>query len=331
MLRQIDCQTSRGYVRVAHKAEGLYITCIGSSNKVLLMLNPLLFWLNAARTIFLIGVSIFLAVTSVVAQDSNTSAAKASADGDTTVRADLAFDVVSIRPSNANSDRHLQVGGDQYEAIGMPFGVTILMAYFPIRMGSRDRIIGAPGWVWDDKYDVVGKVGEANQPAWQKLSQRGFRVQNPMLQTMLQNVLADRCKMAVHHVPTQIDGYALVVANHGPNRKNLVESKPDEAIPDRAIKMDLDARIVPIYSHDDPVLHFYQTSMAAFVLFMSGAAPIEDKTGLSGKYKFDLTRLGTEGIPASDWDLAPLGLKLIPAKIATEKIVIDHIERPSSN
>jgi hypothetical protein len=43
---------------------------------------------------------------------------------------------------------------------------------------------------------------------------------------------------------------------------------------------------------------------------MSGPAPIEDRTGLRGKYKFDLTRLGTDGVQSSDWDLAPLGLKL---------------------
>jgi uncharacterized protein (TIGR03435 family) len=81
-----------------------------------------------------------------------------------------------------------------------------------------------------------------------------------MAQTMLQNALADRCKIAVHRVARLIDGYALVVANHGPNRKNLVESKPDDAIPDRAEKIDLDARIID--SPDDPAVHFYQTSMA---------------------------------------------------------------------
>lgn len=157
-------------------------------------------------------------------------------------------------------------------------------------------------------------------------------MQNPMLQAMLQNALGDRCKLVVHRVPAQVDGYALVVAKHGPNRKNLVESQPDDAIPDRAIKIAFDGRMVPIYSHDNPVLHFFQTSMAAFALHISGfGAPVEDKTGLTGKYRFDLARLGTEGIPSSDWDLAPLGLKLIPAKIPTENIVIDHIERPSPN
>jgi uncharacterized protein (TIGR03435 family) len=307
---------------------------LDASNRVLLMLNLRPFLLKAGRT--LIGIAISVTVPSVAAQNGNTPGAKTAADKDAAVRADLAFDVVSIRPSNADPDQwHLQVaaGGDRYEAIGMPLGMTVMMAYFPYTMRSRDRIIGAPGWVWNDKYDVVGKVGEADLPAWQKLVQRGFMVQNPMLQTMLQNAMADRCKMSVHRVSTQIDGYALIVANHGPNHKNLVESKPNDATPERAIKINLGGRMVPIYSNDDPVLHFYQTSMASFVLMFSaiGGGPVEDRTGLTGKYRFDLTRLGTEGIPPSDWDIAPLGLKLIPAKIPTENIVIDHIEQPSPN
>lgn len=307
-------------------------TCVVASDIVLLMLNLRPFLLNAGRTIFLIGISLSVAVTSGVCQVGSTPAAKAAADGEVTVHPDLAFDVVSIRASNADPDQtRLRVvpGGDQYEAIGLPLGWTILLAYVPILPVSKDRIVGAPDWVWNDNYDVVGKVSEADLPDWQKISPRGLKGKNPIVQTMLQNALADRCKIAVHRVPTLIDGYALVIANHGPNRKNLVESKPDDAIPDRAERMGLDARIID--SPEDPVVHFYQTSLAVFVLFLSGAASIEDRTGLTRKYRFDLMRVGTEGLPASDWDLAPLGLKLIPAKIPSENIVIDHIERPSPN
>jgi uncharacterized protein (TIGR03435 family) len=299
------------------------------------MLNLRQFLLNAGRTIFLIGIYLSVAVTSGVSQAGNTPAAEAAADGDVTVHPNLAFDVVSIRASNAGPDqRRLQVvpGGDQYEAIGLPLGWTIVMAYVPMLPVSRNRIVGAPGWVWNDNYNVVGKVGEADLPGWQKISQRGLRGRNPMAQTMLQNALADRCKIAVHRVPTLIDGYALVVANHGPNRKNLVESKPDDAIPDRAEKSDLDARTIDL--PDDPVVHFYQTSMAAFVLFLSlsgSAAPIDDRTGLPGKYNFDITRPATDGIPSTDWDLAAIGLKLVREKVLTNNIVIDHIERPSPN
>jgi uncharacterized protein (TIGR03435 family) len=297
------------------------------------MVNSHPFVLNVGRTTLLVSVFLTVGPITSFAQIGDTPVTTSTAEENAAVGGDSAFDVVSIRPSNGGRPRHIQVtpGGDQYASIGMPLGWTILMAYFPFRTGSKDRFVGAPDWVWNDLYDVVGKVGEADLPAFKKFSQRGFSVENRMLQIMLQNALADRCRMAVHRVPALIDGYALVVANHGPNRKNLVESKPDDPVPDRAQNIELDAKMVPIYSHDDPVLHFYQTSMAAFVLQMTHSVPIEDRTGLSGRYRFDLTRLGTEGIPTSDWDLAPLGLKLIPVKIPAQNIVIDHIERPSPN
>jgi len=295
------------------------------------MVNPRPFLIGAGRIVFLTGISISVAITSAVAQAGNTPSATAVADGDATVRAGLAIDVVSIRPAPDTAFTSFQVPpkGDEYRAFGKPLGFTVEMAYLPRRMGSRDRVIGAPSWAWNDRYEFVGKVGEGDLPEWQRFSQRGFMAPNPMLQIMLQKALADRCKLLVHRVPAQVDGYALVVANHGPNRKRLVESKPGDAIPDEAVPIALDGRVVPILSRDDPVLHFYQTSMAAFVLEMSGPAPIEDRTGLRGKYKFDLVRLGADGVQSSD--LAPLGLKLIPAKIPTVNIVIDHIERPSPN
>jgi uncharacterized protein (TIGR03435 family) len=296
----------------------------------MLSIRPLL--LGASRTVLLNPIFIYVPVASVVAQSASTSGAVASIDGNTTVGTNLTFDVVSIRPSNAAPRQwRMQLGDNQFSAIGMPLGRMILMAYFPIKMESMDRIIGAPSWVWDEEYDFVGKVSEANLPAWQKFGLGGFMVKNPIFETMLQSALADRCKMAVHRIPAEADGYALVVANHGPNRKKLVESKSDDIIPDRAIKIALGAKVVPIFPNEDPVLHFYETSIAAFALEMSGPLPIEDRTGLSGKYKFALPRLGTDGNQISDWDWASLGLKLIPAKIPTENIVIDHIERPSPN
>jgi uncharacterized protein (TIGR03435 family) len=277
----------------------------------------------------LAGIAVAIAATS-----GGLPGARISAGQEGMARADLAFDVVSIRPSSAAPDQsHLQVlpNGDRYEAIGMPLGWTILMAYFPFHMQAKDQIIGAPGWVWSDRYDFVGKVGPAALRDWQILSGRGFPTQNTLLEAMLQNALASRCKMIVRRVPTQVDGYAMVLAKQGPNRKNLVQSNSRDAIPVRAHEIALGGKVVPIYTPDDPVMHYFQTSMTALALNMSHTALIEDRTGLAGKYNFDLIRLGTGGVLGSDWDLARLGLKLIPAKVPSEKIVIDRIERPSPN
>ena len=252
------------------------------------------------------------------------------------VRPDLTFDVVSIRPSKPNPDIRmfgLVPGGDEYRAIGMPLGVTALLAYFPFALGRRERLINAPSWLWNDNYDFVGKVGEADLPAWEKLSRRAFAEErNPMLQIVLQNAFADRCKLVVHRIPAVADGYALVIASHGVNRKNLADSRPDDVIPKIAQRIGLGGRMVPILSSDDPVVHFYQTSMGSLAMELSlFGAPVVDQTRLAGEFDFAVTRLSIEGNPAADWDLATLGLKIIPVKIPTESIVIDHIERPSPN
>ena len=296
------------------------------------MANSLQLLFNAIRA-FLLGSIVSSFGTAVAAAQIGGTPAAASGNMEAEIHKDFAFDVISIRPSSVGRNQiHQIVGENRYDIAGMPLGATILMAYFPFHMGSKDRVVGAPSWVWNEMYDFVGKVSEADLPAWRKSRQGGFLVQNPMLQIMLQKALIDRCKLAIHRVPAQIDGYALVVANRGPNTKNLIESKPSDAIPNGAINISRGGRMVPIYSPDEPVLHFYQTSMASFVLMLSGwGGQVIDKTGLTGEYRFELTRLGTEGDLLSDWDLAPLGLKLVSTKIQTENIVIDHVERPTPN
>ncbi len=153
-----------------------------------------------------------------------------------------------------------------------------------------------------------------------------------MLQAMLQVALADRCKLVVHRTPATFPGFALVLSNRGPNRKRLVEAKPNEVIPDNALKVAEDGRMVPIRSEYDPVVHFYVTPMASLAAEMSRwGAPVEDRTGLTGKYDFALTRFSTTNNPSADWNLAALGLRLEPINVPTEAIIIDHIERPSPN
>jgi uncharacterized protein (TIGR03435 family) len=214
----------------------------------------------------------------------------------------------------------------------MPLGVAIEFAYLPLRTQRKEQIVNAPAWLWSDEFDFVGKVGPDDLEEWRMSTQHGLYRPSPMLEAMLQAALADRCKLAVHRVPATFPGFALVVSSRGPNRKRLAEAKPDETIPDNAQKMYEDGKMVPILSSDDPVTHFYETSMVSLAAVLSSwGAPVEDQTGLTGKYDFALTRLSTIGDPSVDWDVAALGLKLKPIKIQTENIVIDHIERPSPN
>jgi hypothetical protein len=54
------------------------------------------------------------------------------------------------------------MGDDTPEpAILVPF---CLDPHKSLRIGSKDRIIGAPSWVWNDSYEFIGKVSELTCP-----------------------------------------------------------------------------------------------------------------------------------------------------------------------
>ena len=84
---------------------------------------------------------------------------------------------------------------------------------------------------------------------------------------------------------------------------------------------------------------FYNVSMQVLAQWLAESSRIYiiDKTGLSGNYDFVLTKLTAEEAPASEpgpsikYDISALGLKLVPVKVPTGRLIIDHIERPTVN
>ena len=89
-------------------------------------------------------------------------------------------------------------------------------------------------------------------------------------------------------------------------------------------------------------VHYFGISIAQLARFVLGDAgrPIQDRTGLTGKYDVTIERPIPEGagtpqvkpVETSAAEIAnQLGLKLEPAKGQVETLVIDHVERPSPN
>jgi uncharacterized protein (TIGR03435 family) len=191
-----------------------------------------------------------------------------------------------------------------------------------------------------EKYDIEAKVAPVDVAEWQR--QSNFKQQKVMLQAMLQTMLAERCKLVVHRIPAEISGYALVVGKDGPKFK---ETKPDETIPS-GIPLP-DGGVLVGAARDGKLENsFYGASMAELANHLNGVSPghpVQDRTGLTGKYDFVLKRIdmseeqdgrvSLDAIPAPNniWDMGALGLKVEPIKIPAETIVIDHIERPSEN
>jgi uncharacterized protein (TIGR03435 family) len=64
--------------------------------------------------------------------------------------------------------------------------------------------------------------------------------------------------------------------------------------------------------------------------------PVVDRTGLAGEYDFQLTYVPDGSSDTSAPELLTaiqeqLGLKLEPAKVPIEILVVDHVEKPSEN
>jgi uncharacterized protein (TIGR03435 family) len=249
-----------------------------------------------------------------------------------------AFDVVSIKPAAPAEMRHFGFATTGYSSAGMPIEVVLRQAFFPRNWSGK--IVGAPDWTSKQQFDIEAKVTVADLDEWQK--ERAQPIQ-PLIQQLLQNMLADRCKLAAHRVPSETTGYAIVVDKRG---AKLKDAAPDEGRPDHGIAVPGGGYLVPYQRGEAPHVSFYGVTMAGFAehLVGMGGGQVVDHTGLTGKYDFTLTWLSSgpdeqhEGATSSDdpdklshWNFGALGLKAQQVKLPTEDLVIDHIESPSQN
>jgi hypothetical protein len=111
-----------------------------------------------------------------------------------------AFDAVSIRPNKTPATvAVLKQDGptaDGYRS-HQPLALLLLTAYVPQVGGAAfytiDQIKGLPDWMMSDGYDIDARIADEDRTEWQKPE-----MQKVMLRAMLQAMLAERCKLAVH-------------------------------------------------------------------------------------------------------------------------------------
>jgi uncharacterized protein (TIGR03435 family) len=273
------------------------------------------------------------AAPAVSAPNGQTSANAGSAP----VRA-YAFEVISIRrnktPTTLEVLAHDGPTADGYRNHS-PLLLPLLTAYVPQAGGAAfytfDQIKGIPDWLVGERYDVDARIADQDRAKWKKPA-----AQKAMLASMLQSLLTDRCKLAVHREMKETQVTSLMVAKGGPKFKETdptVEHPDGQRLPFGGV----------IVLRGEDGMSLYDISMASFASFLSSQAnegrPVQDKTGLSGRY--DITfKSAKRGEPADDEDpgsseilsgLNNLGLKLDSEKGQVETLVIDYMERPSDN
>lgn len=196
------------------------------------------------------------------------------------------------------------------------------------------RIPGAPEWIRNDWYDIRARLSESDRD---KISKMDSKERDAYRRQLLQSLLIDRFKLASHFTFKQALAYELVVMKGGP--KNMKTAAPGGPEGINAI--------------DNGDLEYYGSTLEPLLMIlpqMLQDRPVIDKTGLTGRYNFELKwardadawrPTGPGGAPTAPADGSrpsifkaleeELDLKLVPIKTTQKRIVIDHIERPSPN
>ncbi len=232
------------------------------------------------------------------------------------------FEVASIRPAHSGQNG-MSIGWQpsRFNAQHTPLKNLVEDAF-----GVHDyQVLGAPGWLDRDRYDVDAKIDEPQHfPADPEREGRKVSL-------MVQSMLIDRCKLKFHRTTKELPIYQLVLAKGGPR---LQEAKSNKEFST---------------SNSDTQLKVTGATMPQLAEQLSAQLnrTVLDKTGLAGKYDFTLNYAPDHDQPAPGYgqgaaqpDAGPsifsaiqdqIGLKLVAGKGPVEMIVIDHIEPPSPN
>jgi uncharacterized protein (TIGR03435 family) len=251
----------------------------------------------------------------------------------------LAFDIASIRPSHANESFNERVVPDGFLLEDGSLRMLIRLAYDPEEFVGDKDLVNAPRWVSQEYFNILAKVAPEDSARWQR--DTSMDPDSPVFKCALQQLLVERCGLKLHLIPGMTDGFALVLSRTG-IQKGLQPAK--KAAPGNAAAPSTQSSQTPVSLGGIVMgVRFQRQPLSKLAHFLSGLSSfvIEDHTGLTGEYDFSIRdnmpvhanaqEREDYRLPSERWDLQSLGLRLVPAKVHTTLLVVDHIERPSPN
>ena len=234
------------------------------------------------------------------------------------------FEVATVKRSDPDERSRLLMMEGDHRFIGKNFTLKLLIA------AAYDlnpvEISGGPEWVGSEHFDIVALTPGDVRPT--RMEQM----------TMLRGLLTERFRLAFHREAKEFSIYELQVAKGGAKLKAS------------AAAADVPPVVGPgVVYPQKIVMPGRNASMADLVAVMQRAIldrPVVDKTGLTGRYDFDLVWAPDEtqfggGVPVASAD-APspplftamqeeLGLKLEATRGMVQALVVDKVERPSAD
>lgn len=245
-------------------------------------------------------------------------------EGAAQVASPLSFEVATINPVDPQQkdSRFLKMEGtNRFQAKNFPVRLLIAAAY---NLNPK-AVTGGPSWIDTAKFDIHAVTPGDSRPTREQQM------------TMLAALLIERFQLVAHREEKEFAIYALSVAKGGSKLK-----------PSGASATDPSSVISTVYP-DHLLMPARNASVQDFVAVLQRAIldrPVVDRTGLSGRYDFDLNWAPSERefngeIAAAPGDTASpplvvavqqqLGLRLEATRGLTNALVIDSVHRPSAN
>lgn len=253
----------------------------------------------------------------------------------------ISFEVASIKPntSSGQGQNIRRQAGGRLTVEGIPARMLITFAY----QIQSYQLIGGPGWISRDRFDIVAKL-DGDPPSVAP----GLGPDHMML--ALRTLLADRFKLVVHRETRELDIYALMMASPGGKPGPQLKVAGPDCSPESlaARRGAAPNALPPIFCGTRTAgpgrLMFSGMPLAFYATFVSGQVGrfVVDRTGLTGNWDFTLTYAPTGPVPtgadpppvdpnAADLFTAlreQLGLKLESTKGPVDVMVIDSIQQP---
>ncbi len=277
----------------------------------------------------------------------------------------MSFEVASIRlgdPGNfirptidlSIEDTPITPGGAFIADFSLPIYIEFAYKILLTRDQEQAMVAHLPKWVGAQPFVIQAKAPAAD-------------VTKDQMRLMMQSLLADRFKLAVHFETQDQPALALVLTKHGtpgprlrPHSQGLACDAKWTAPPDPTSPSVLPGEFVPscgvvlainvadhtiLFGARNITLHSIAANLAIIPPVAEFGRPVVDQTGLAGTYDFSLNWLADRSASASGAGEPPeeqgppflealkeqLGLKLKPARAVVQVLVIDHVEEPSPN
>jgi uncharacterized protein (TIGR03435 family) len=245
-----------------------------------------------------------------------------------------AFEIASVKPNTSGkAPTYYRFFGETVTLKNQTLK-NILVNAWQVR---AFQVLGGPGWINSDRYDV-----EAKAPGNPAVGQKRL---------MLQTLLADRFQLALHRETRELPIYRLTVAKSGLKLQppNCIAGDPVNPTPAQGkTRMDYCGYGGFAARGEFEASDESMADLAVSLSYLLGRTVV-DETRIKGTFRVRLTFAPDDaairlpelpGDPAPAADAGPsvfaavqeqLGLKLESGKGPVEVLVIDHVEKPDAN